>query len=158
MTGRARKLSAEEEGKLKLLSPFWQRVAYGQVDLNEFTDEEILTGKLRMEDGRRLPKPKVYPQIFLDEQERRGMRVAQRKISKGARKSLDVYYSILTDKTASNADRMKAAQFFSDKKYGRDPLPVKVQAVDDIEELFRGIAEHPEGLLPPEDETPALEA
>lgn len=147
----AKKISVEDDRMMKRLGPMWQRIAKGEVDLSEYTDEEILSARIRMEDGRLAPKPAHLPERFVDEQVKRGFKVAQRKIREGADRSLDVYFDILKDKKASNADRMKAAQFFTDRQFGKEPIPVKVSGGDPVESLFKSILEDPNALLEDED-------
>lgn len=145
----ARRLSDEEQHKLRMLSPMWQRIARGEVDLSIYTDDEILTGKIKMEDGRKTPKPKVYPQTFIDEQVRRGLRVAQTKIRDGSLAGLEFMASLVQDKKASNADRMRAATFLIERQYGKEPQRVQVAQVDKIESLFQDLLNDPDGLLEP---------
>jgi hypothetical protein len=103
---------------MAMLSPMWQRIARGEVDLTQFTDEEIMSGKITMEDGRTLPKPKEFPPEFLREQHRRGMHVAQRKLREGGIKALDYYMEIMDDDMKPMGAKLEAAKFFSNRYLG----------------------------------------
>lgn len=149
---KALRLSAAEQAKLPLLEPFWVRVAKGEVDLNQYTDDEILDVELRMPDGRVAPKPRVIPETLEREQMRRSTSVAERKIREGADAAIDVYAAILQDEYAAKADRMKAAQFFTDRRFGKDTVNVRVQqTTDPIQSLFQDILST-DGALLDEDE------
>lgn len=143
------KSSPEEEA---YLSPMWQRIARSEVDLGKYSDEEILTAQIRMADGRLAPVPKILPHSFIQEQVKRGMRVAEKKIRQGSDLALDVYLEVLGNKKAANADRMRAAQFFTDRFLGKDIVKVQVAEVDRIQSLFESILLDPDGLLDPPDE------
>lgn len=104
--------------RMALLTPMWQRIARGEVDLSQFTDEEILTGQITMQDGRLLPKPAEYPDIFLREQSRRGLRVAERKVREGGLKALDYYLDTLEDDEAPRGARMDAAKWLATRYLG----------------------------------------
>lgn len=108
------------------LSPSWQRIAAGEVDLSQFSDEEILTMRLPMADGRTLPPPKVVPENFAMEQRRRGFKVAERKIREGAQSALDVYREVLDDDTMPARDRLAAGKFFTDRFLGSVPRDVNI--------------------------------
>lgn len=150
MPPKGKKLSAKDEALLAVLSPMWQRIARGEVDLNQYTDEEILEGKIRMPDGRYAPTPRSYPDTFIQEQVKRGMRQAESKILDGSQKALDVYLEVLEDVNAPRADRLKAAQFFTDRFLGKDVVKVKVASEDKIEALFEALLNNPEALEPEE--------
>jgi hypothetical protein len=108
-----------------MFTPLWQRIADGTEDLSRFTDQEILTGRIRMEDGRLLPEPHTYPEPWLREQVKRGLRQAQHKITKGAMDALDVYQEILEGGEGIEAkDQLKAGQFFLDRFLGKAPQHV----------------------------------
>jgi len=148
VTAKPIRLGAEEQAKLKLLDPFWQRVAQGHVDLAQYTDDEILDVELRMPDGRIAPKPKVLPDTLEREQMKRSTSVAERKIREAADEAIDVYRDILKDTTAPRADRMKAAQFFTDRRFGKDTVNVRVQqTTDPIQSLFHDLLSDPDALM-----------
>lgn len=113
-----------------LLTPMWQRIENGQVDLSRYTDEEVLSGEIRMADGRMLPRPAVFPEVWVREQVRRGLRVAERKIRDNALKALDVYADILGDVEVEPRDRMKAAEFFTTRFLGKPEQHVHVHDGD----------------------------
>lgn len=103
-----------------LMTPMWQRIAAGEVDLTVYTDDEILTGQLRMADGRLLPLPAgPLPEVFLREQTRRGLRKAEIEIRKSAMKALEVFAEILEDEEAKDKDRMQAGEFFLNRFLGK---------------------------------------
>lgn len=139
-------MTRKSDPALSVLSPFWQRVARGEVDLSQYSDEEILKARLRMADGRLAPAPAVLPEKFKQEQVKRGFRVAEDKILAGSVAALDVYMEILQDDKAPRSERLKAAQFFTDRFLGKDVVKVAVASEDKIETLFRSILEDPEGL------------
>lgn len=118
---------AVEERTLAVLSPMWQRIARGEVNLEQYTDEEILSGEITMADGRLLPKPKVFPETFIREQERRGLAVARKKVREGALKSFDVVLDILEDDTAEDKDRLRAAEMLQNRFLGKADQRVHVQ-------------------------------
>lgn len=154
---KTRKLSSSEEAKLPLLDPFWQRVTRGEVNLDQYTDDEILNVELRMPDGRVAPKPKVLPDTLEREQMRRSTSVAERKIREGADKAIDVYQAILDDATASPTERMKAAQFFADRRFGKDTVNVRVQqTTDPIQSLFHDLLSETGALLDEDEEDGVL--
>lgn len=132
---------------LSVLSPMWQRIARGEVDLSNYSDEEILAAQIRMADGRLAPAPRVIPETFKQEQVKRGFRVAEAKILEGSVEALKVYMEILKDDKAARRDRLKAAQFFTDRFLGKDVVKVAVASEDKIEMLFKSILEDPEGLV-----------
>lgn len=101
-----------------VITPMWQRIAKGEVDLSEYTDEEILTGHITMEDGRLLPTPHVLPRIFVEEQRRRAMLVSEKAVREGSVAALEVYREILDDITLPARERMVAAKFFTDRFLG----------------------------------------
>lgn len=123
---------------LSMLSPMWQRIAAGAVDLSQYSDEEILTGKIRMADGRLLPAPAVLPEVFMREQVVRGLRKAQRQIREGALTALEVYDEILKDEECEPKDRMTAAKFFTDRFLGKPDQHVHVHDanVEDAKEAL----------------------
>lgn len=147
----SQRLSKEDQENFHLWAPFWQRVATGENDLAQYSDEEILTGRFKLMDGREAPQPKAYPQRFKDEQVKRGFRQAEEKIRKGAQKALDVYSEIMEDSEASTADRLRAAAFFTDRFLGKAPEQIKVAQVDRVEELFGRLFDREDAFLPADD-------
>lgn len=125
---------------LSMLSPMWQRIAQGTVDLSQYTDEEILTGQIRMADGRLLPAPAVLPEVFMREQTRRGMRKAQRMIRENAITAIEVYEEILSDDEVEPRDRMAAAKFFTDRFLGKPDQHVHVHDAN-VEEAKEALIE-----------------
>lgn len=109
-----------------LLSPMWQRIARGEVDLSQYSDDEILSAEIRMADGRLLPAPKVIPDSFILEQQRRGLRVAQRKVRDGAMAALDYYADLVEDDQANDRDRLKAGEWLLNRFLGAQPQHVHV--------------------------------
>lgn len=154
----ARKLSSADEKNMSLWGRTWQRIATGEIDLAQYTDEEILTGQIRMADNRLAPVPKAYPEVFQQEQVRRGMRQAQVKIQEGAQEAFDVYREIMHDTLAPRSDRLRAADFFSNRFLGKDVVKVQVAEVDKIEELFMDLLSEDDGLMPAEASTVEIEA
>lgn len=112
------------------LTPMWVRIANGEVDLSRYTDEEILTGEIYMADGRRLPTPPTFPDVWVREQIKRGLRKAERTIREGAMTALDVYREILEDDTLEPKDRLKAADFFTTRFLGKPDQHVHVHTPD----------------------------
>lgn len=115
---------------MALLSPMWQRIARGEVDLSVYTDDEILSGEIRMADGRLLPAPKEIPETMVREQIARGLRKAERQIRKNALLALEVYEEIMLDDTVEPRDRLKAADFFTTRFLGKDVQHVHVTTED----------------------------
>lgn len=109
-----------EDWQRAALTPMWKRIADGQVDLSRYTDEEIETGRIRMEDGRLLPPPAAYPDTWVREQVKRGLRKAQAKIREGAMQALEVYEDIMLDDRAEDRDRLKAGEFFLTRFLGKE--------------------------------------
>lgn len=124
-------MTVTEERALAVLTPMWQRIARGEIDLEQYTDEEILSGQITMADGRLLPKPPVLPELFIQEQEKRGLVVAREKIRDGALKSLDVQYDILMDPLSENRDRLVAAKMFQERFLGKADQRVHVHVESD---------------------------
>lgn len=121
------------------LTPMWQRIAAGEVDLARYSDEEILSGQIRMPDGRLLPTPPVFPEVWEREQVRRGLRKAQRQIRDGALRALEVYEEILEGGEGVEAkDRLKAAEFFTTRFLGKPDQHVHVHKAnpDEARELL----------------------
>lgn len=114
------------------LTPLWQRIADGRVDLSAYSDREILSGNLLMEDGRTLPRPHVLPEVFIREQVKRGLASAERRIREGAMKALDVYEDILEDNLEEAKDRLKAGEFFLNRFLGS--VPKEVRITTDVDE------------------------
>jgi hypothetical protein len=111
---------------LALLSPMWQRIARGEVDLSTYTDDEILSAQIRMADGRLLPTPAVLPDTFIREQVQREMRKAQKAIRRGALDALEVYETIMNDEEEAAKDRLKAGEFFLTRFLGKEAQHVHV--------------------------------
>lgn len=148
----AARLTPEDERNLHLWSPKWQRIARGEIDLGEFSDEEILTARVTLDDGTVRPAPRVLPSVWVAEQVKRGMRQAEVRIREGAQRSLEVYLEILEDPKAPRAELLKAAAFFTDRFLGKAPEQVKVARVDKIEELFAGLLQSDDDEMVPGDE------
>lgn len=138
------------ERRIALMPTAWQRVARGEVDLSELTDEEVFEGRLRGANGNMGPRPAFYPQNFIDEQIRRSLSWANDEIRSGMREAIGVLRSIMNNELASHADRMKAAMFFTDRFLGKDVQRVLVTAEDPVESLFKAILADPFGLAPHE--------
>lgn len=133
----------------ELMTPLWQRIAEGSVDLSQYSDEEILSGKIQMPDGRVIPQPRSLPDTFLAEQVRRGFRKAQRLIRTGAMDALRVYSEILNDDMVDPKDRIRAGQFFLNRFLGKETQHVHVTTHDGDsarEELVRRLVAARAGL------------
>lgn len=144
-----RKGATMDETTLAALTPMWQRIANGEVDLSKYTDEEILSGEIIMADGRRLPKPPDFPDTWVREQVRRGLRVAQRKIREGALEALEVYDDIMRNEEAEDKDRLKAGAFFLERFLGKPDQHVHVHdanAEDAREVLIQRLLAARQGL------------
>lgn len=141
-------MTVAQERALAALTPMWQRIARGDIDLSQYSDEEILTGRIQMADGRLLPTPPTLPDNFVAEQVRRGLRKAQRKIREGAMSALEVYADILEDDTLEPRDRLKAGQFFLERFLGKETQHVHVTTDADAarEELVRRLVAARRGL------------
>lgn len=124
-------MTVEQERALAALSPMWQRIARGEVDLSRYSDEEVLTGRIGMPDGRTLPQPAVYPDTWIAEQARRQVRKAERKIRENVINAIDVHEEIMLDDTLEPKDRLKAAAFFTDRFLGKDVQRIQVEQVGD---------------------------
>ena len=109
-----------EDWERAALTPMWQRIADGEVDLGQYSDEELESGQIRMQDGRLLPAPPTHPDTWVREQVKRGLRKAQTLVRKGAMDALEVYSEILNDDNAEDKDRLKAGQFFLDRFLGKE--------------------------------------
>ncbi len=131
------KLNPEDQRNMVLWGPFWQRVARGEVDLSVYSDEEILDARIKTPDNRLLPPPKALPTEWVKEQHRRGLRVAESKIRDGAQRALEVMYEIMDDDRAPRQDRLRAANFFTDRFLGKAPEQIKVAKADTLEELYK---------------------
>lgn len=130
-------MTVGQERVLAALSPMWQRIARGEVDLSRYSDEEVLTGRIGMPDGRTLPQPPVYPDTWIAEQARRQVRKAHRLIRENVITAIEVHEEIMVDDTLEPRDRMKAASFFTDRFLGKDVQRVQVEQVgDDPRELL----------------------
>jgi hypothetical protein len=123
-------VTVQQDRTLAMLSPMWQRIARGEVDLSLYTDDEILSAEIRMADGRLLPAPAVLPDLFIREQIKRGLRKAERSIRKGALTAIEVYEEILEDDMCEPKDRMTAAKFFTDRFLGKPDQHVHHHAAD----------------------------
>lgn len=120
-------MTVMQERALAMLSPMWQRIARGEVDLSQYTDQEILSGEILMADGRKLPKPAVFPDTFLAEQKRRGLVVAERKIRSGAMDALDRYSEIMNSPLAEDRDILKAGEWFLTRFLGKPEQRLHVE-------------------------------
>jgi hypothetical protein len=131
-------MTVEQDRTLAMLSPMWQRIARGEVDLSQYTDDEIRTGAIRMADGRLLPVPAVLPDTFMREQVRREMRTAEKAVRKGALTALEVYQEILDDDEVAPKDRLKAGEFFLTRFLGKPDQHVHVHDanMDDAKEAL----------------------
>lgn len=117
-------MTVQQERALAALSPMWQRIARGEVDLSQYSDEEILSAEIRMADGRLLPAPTELPEVFIREQVKRQLKQAEVKVRQGAMDALDVYSEIMNDEMQEAKDRIKAGQFFLDRFLGKAPQHV----------------------------------
>lgn len=134
---------------ISLLPPAWQDIATGARELDELTDEEVFQGRLLRADGVLGSRPSFYPQNFIDEQIRRSLDWANDEIRSGAREAITTLKDIMTNEEASNADRLKAAMFFTDRFLGKEVQKVLITAEDPVESLFRNILADPHGLMHP---------
>lgn len=135
---------------MQLLPAPWKEIANGSRPLEELTDDEVFQGRLRRSDGQLGPRPSFYPQNFIDEQIRRSLNWAQDEIRSGAREAISTLKEIMLNPRASDADRLKAAMFFTDRFLGKEVTRVLVSADDPVESLFRQILSDPSGLVPHE--------
>jgi hypothetical protein len=123
-------MTVQQDRLMAVLSPMWRRIARGEVDLSQYSDEEILTGEIRMADGRLLPAPAELPDLFIREQIKRQLKQAQVKVRQGAMDALDVYSEIMNDEMQEAKDRLKAGQFFLDRFLGKPEQHVHHHAAD----------------------------
>lgn len=144
--------------RIRLLPKSWQDVATGKTPLDTLSDEEVFAGRLRGPNGSLNPRPDFYPQNFIDEQIRRSLNWANDEIRSGMREAIQVFRDIMKN-GQFDSDRIKAAQFFTDRFLGKDVQRVLVTAEDPVETLFRAILEDPHGLAgaPPPHELSADE-
>lgn len=141
-------MTVVDQQVLAVLSPMWQRIARGEVDLAQYSDEEILTAQIRMADDRVLPAPKVIPEAFLHEQRRRGFIVAERKVREGAMDALEVYSNILNDRFAEDRDRLKAGEWFLTRFLGKEAQHLRIthEGQDPREALIERLLQVRQGL------------
>lgn len=146
-----RRLGPTEMARISLMPPAWRDIATGVRAVEDLSDDELLGGYIiDPKSGRRCPRPSWYPQNFLDEQIRRSLDWAADEIRSGAREAINVFRSIMTDGTAADSDRLRAATFFTDRFLGKDVQRVIVASEDPVESLFRSILQDPAGLAPHE--------
>jgi hypothetical protein len=143
-------LGPVNRARISLMPPAWQDIANGVRPLDELSDEEVFKGKIKDARGVFGPRPSFYPQNFIDEQIRRSLDWANDEIRSGARDAIRVLKEVMNDTTASAADRMKAAMFFTDRFLGKEVTRVMITAEDPVESLFRNILADPLGLAPHE--------
>lgn len=131
-------MSVTQDRTLAMLSPMWQRISRGEIDLSTYTDDEILSAQIRMADGRLLPAPAVLPDAFIREQIKRGLRKAERKVRVNALKALEVYEEIMDNEEEAAKDRLKAGEFFLTRFLGKPEQHVHVHDanLDDAKELL----------------------
>lgn len=141
-------MTVVDQQVLAVLSPMWQRIARGEVDLAQYSDEEILTAQIRMADDRVLPAPKVIPEVFLHEQRRRGFIVAERKVREGAMDALEVFSGILNDRFAEDKDRLRAGEWFLTRFLGKEAqhLHITHEGQDPREALIERLLQVRQGL------------
>ena len=135
--------------QIEQLPPSWQEVALGERDLSTLTDQEVFEGRLLTASGNLGNRPLFYPQNFIDEQIRRSLSWASDEIRSGAREAITVLKDIMKN-GMQDADRLKAAMFFTDRFLGKEVQRVLVTAEDPVEALFRNILNDPDGLAPQE--------
>ena len=111
-------MTVEEQRVLAALSPMWTRIERGEVDLSQYTDDEILTARITMADGRLLPAPTRLPDTFVAEQQRRGFLKVQRTIREGAVKAPEVLAEIMDDDQQPAKARIDAAKEFLNRFIG----------------------------------------
>lgn len=147
-----------QDRALAVLSPMWQRIARGEVDLGKYSDEEILDGCIYMADGRRLPAPKVFPDVFIKEQRRRGLVMADRKVREGGMAALDTFRDILDDDTQPTKDRLKAGEFFLSRWLGPETKNIRVshEGEDPREVLLRRLIAARDGESEPDEVVDAV--
>lgn len=149
-----RNLTPDDQRKIKVLDPFWIRVARGDVDLTVYSDEEIFSGRLPMNDGseRVSPKPVMYPQAFIDEQNRRTLAAAQEQVREGGLEGIMYMRHLIQNQLAEDKDRLKAASMLMERQFGKEPTKVQVSGVDRIESLFEALASDDDALLSAEED------
>lgn len=130
---------------ISMLPPSWRPIATGERSLDELTDKEVFEGRLLRSDGKLDARPSFYPQNFIDEQIRRSLNWANDEIRSGAREAIIVLKQIMMN-GQNDADRLKAAMFFTDRFLGKEITRVMLSAEDPVESLFRQILADPEGL------------
>lgn len=135
--------------RIALMPQKWREIADGTVDLATLSDEEVFKGRLRGVNGTMGPRPAFYPQNFIDEQIRRSLDWANDEIRTGARDAIAVFKEVMNNPQAADADRLRAAMFFTDRFLGKEVTRVMVTSEDPVESLFRQLLQDESGLMPP---------
>lgn len=100
----------------------------GEMDLTEWTDEELERGQRRDRNGRWSGrKPKVVARELYDEFVQRKLTEASALLRESAYDAVEVLISIARDPNAENRDRLKAVDMILTRVMGKEPVKVELQ-------------------------------
>lgn len=99
----------------------------GDDDLSEWTEEELIRGKLRSKNGKWTGRaPRFIPAEIHQELTSRRMLEARELLSSNTVAAVGVLIEVATDKLAPTSDRVKAASLILDRTMGKAPTTVKL--------------------------------
>jgi hypothetical protein len=121
----------------------WPNVKSGKIPWTELDNDELSRGQLRDKNGTFSGRPpNLVPREMVGEIRRRLMEVYQDRIAEKLLVLQDVFLDIATDETLSPADRLRAAQYMTERLAGKVPDKVEITAeVKPWEGMVAGVLE-----------------
>ena len=102
-------------------------VLAGELDLSEWTMEELERGQRKGANGRWSgARPKVIPTVIYDEFIRRKMSAASELLRENTYDAIAELVKIAKDPSAENRDKLKAIEMILNRTMGKEPVNVKV--------------------------------
>ena len=131
--------------RVPALSGKAQLLAEGVIGPEDLDDEELVTGRFRMENGALGPRPKAIPREMHQELMRRLLERGSHLWQQAYLDAIRAVTEIATDMNNAPEIRLKAATYIIGK-LEPDKIRVEISAEDPVEALFRAILNDPGGL------------
>lgn len=107
----------------------WRNFASGRIPWSELDNEELARLQCRDKNGTFIGgKPAVIPRDVVQMHARELLARNDKLMKEVILKSTQVFIDIIDDDMASDADRMKAAQYLQDRVMGKTPDKVELKA------------------------------
>ena len=108
----------------------------GDIDLNDWDDEELIRGQARAKDGTfRGQPPALVPREVYQEWARRQMEQGFQDMLGNLREIVEVVVQMATDPTVDESVKLRAAEQVMDRIYGKPRQSVDLGIHDDDEKL-----------------------